>query len=250
MKDVMSKAATKIQAQIRMLLIYQQYSEIIKYEREFSSIKWNGRASVVEIVGNFTSPQWKLRLKLDYCRLRGIFVKYMANMDDSKEYYYSFIIGGTANYKKHKLTLNKKPLLTPPPTLFKKQRKVNNSFSVAGRGGAEALESRMVEDEKESWNNKGRLRLDKDCAMLKKISVLNEGFADKRLSKEIMELDSKTNDIVSNKEVRANGEGSNWAEDDTPITNEDNDAFDNKLNHSTVGINFELARDIVYEDYY
>lgn len=242
-KSVVNKAAARIQAQIRMLLVYQQYAEIVKYEREFSSIKWNGRASVVEIVGNFTSPQWKQRLKLDYCRLRGTFVKYLANIDSSKEYRYSLIIDGTASYKKHKLTPTKKPFL-------KKLRETNNGFSVARGSGAEVSESRMAEDEKEDWKSKGKLRLDKDCATFKKTSPLNEDFADMRLTREIMELNSTVKDIVSNKETRAGGEGSNWAEDDTPLTNEDNDALDAELNHSTVGINFELARDIVYENYY
>jgi len=34
----------------------------------------------VYILGSFTSPPWEKKVDLDYCPLRGIFVKYMNNL--------------------------------------------------------------------------------------------------------------------------------------------------------------------------
>lgn len=35
---------------------------------------------MVQVVGSFTSPAWKCPLRLEYCRLRKIYVKYLKNL--------------------------------------------------------------------------------------------------------------------------------------------------------------------------
>ena len=244
---VMNKAAIKIQSYIRMYLIRKQYSLLIQYERLYTSIKWSGEESLVEVVGSFTNPPWKLKLKLDYCAFRRIFIKYLANLDLKKEHYYFFIINGATNYKKYKLNSknNDIPLIA--------NKKINNSIDNPLNSNRKELSSlkespkKIIEDKKEIWTRIQLFpNLSKDYEIPNKViykSSINEDFLSLQSDKGIIG--------VFNKDARAgNNEGSNWLEDNTSITNEDNDITDNKANHSTVGINFDLARDIIYENYY
>lgn len=69
------------------------YKNIIFYESAYISLKWTKPASNVEIIGDMTDPPWIARLKMDYCKLRHIFVKYFARLK-SGTYYYNYIVDG------------------------------------------------------------------------------------------------------------------------------------------------------------
>jgi len=90
----MDEAAKKIQSLQRMWKTRKLYLKIVGFEHTFSVIKYIKPAKSVEIVGTFTKPIWKVKLKLDYCKLRNIFVKYLANLGAGNNYQYMLIIDG------------------------------------------------------------------------------------------------------------------------------------------------------------
>jgi hypothetical protein len=47
----------------------------------------------VQVLGSFTNPPWGRRIDLDYCPLRGIFVKYMSNLTEGS-HLIKFIVDG------------------------------------------------------------------------------------------------------------------------------------------------------------
>ena len=106
----MLKAAIKIKSYYKMVLIYRKFMNIKKLEKLYPSIKWNGNADIVEVIGSFTEPPWEVKTKLDYCKLRGIFIKYLMIAKFEDEYEYSFVINGITGYKIHKVFIkhNKK----------------------------------------------------------------------------------------------------------------------------------------------
>ena len=75
-----NEAGRKIQRRFRMKIEREQYKQIIKMERSYNYIKWPLEGKEVEIVTNFTNPRWKKELKLWFCPLRKIFVKYLKNL--------------------------------------------------------------------------------------------------------------------------------------------------------------------------
>jgi Glycogen recognition site of AMP-activated protein kinase len=58
--------------------------------------------SNVEVVGNFTNPPWSKRVELDFCPLRGIFVKYINNLTEGT-YLIKFIVNGEYRCDDHLL---------------------------------------------------------------------------------------------------------------------------------------------------
>ena len=47
----------------------------------------------MEVIGSFTNPPWGKRVELDFCPLRGIYVKYINNLTEGT-YLIKFIING------------------------------------------------------------------------------------------------------------------------------------------------------------
>lgn len=99
MWEDMIKATIKIQAFGRMVGIRTKYIKVLFYESIYNSIKWNGCDESVQVVGTFTQPEWRIKLELDYCSFRKIFVKYLDSLEVNKIYEYSFIIDGKLNAK-------------------------------------------------------------------------------------------------------------------------------------------------------
>jgi len=59
------------------------YSRILDLERQYISLKWVGEVErSAFVIGTFTTPQWKERVKLEMCPLRGIYVKYFASIEE------------------------------------------------------------------------------------------------------------------------------------------------------------------------
>jgi hypothetical protein len=72
---------------------------VVELERNYISLKWVPSQSSlasqnnVEVIGNFTTPPWSKRVELDFCPLRGIFVKYINNISEGT-YLIKFIVNG------------------------------------------------------------------------------------------------------------------------------------------------------------
>jgi hypothetical protein len=45
------------------------------------------------VIGSFTNPPWEKKVDLDFCPLRGIFVKYMSNLTEGT-YLIKYIVDG------------------------------------------------------------------------------------------------------------------------------------------------------------
>eukprot|EP00826_Nyctotherus_ovalis_P018330 TRINITY_DN15475_c0_g2_i1.p1 TRINITY_DN15475_c0_g2~~TRINITY_DN15475_c0_g2_i1.p1 ORF type:complete len:390 (+),score=27.70 TRINITY_DN15475_c0_g2_i1:371-1540(+) len=69
------------------------YKEVKFYERNFISIKWTGEGKEAMLIGDMTSPPWIERIKMDYCALRRIHIKYFLQLDNGT-YYYNHIVDG------------------------------------------------------------------------------------------------------------------------------------------------------------
>ncbi len=85
----------KIQAWHKMRHVRKRYIQLLQYEKAYTSVKWTHETGKeVSLVGDFTAPAWKVVLRMEYCSLRRIFVKYLANLKEGEEYCYSFIVDG------------------------------------------------------------------------------------------------------------------------------------------------------------
>ncbi len=73
-----------------------RYRRIIKFERKFHSLKWSHlqkEGHSVVVIGSFTSPPWEKELKLDFCKIRKIYVKYLKNLPHGR-FEFKFIVDG------------------------------------------------------------------------------------------------------------------------------------------------------------
>lgn len=93
MRRLLIDAVTKIENACITFNTRRLYKNIIFYESAYVSLKWTKPAKNVEIIGDMTDPPWIARLKMDYCKLRHIFVKYFARLK-SGIYYYNYIVDG------------------------------------------------------------------------------------------------------------------------------------------------------------
>ena len=91
-----------IQKHYKRYLTHHLYVKVLDLERNYISIKWTnnkhakgpaGGPRAVQIIGSFTNPPWEKKVDLDYCPLRGIFVKYMSNLSEGT-YLVKYIIDG------------------------------------------------------------------------------------------------------------------------------------------------------------
>ena len=57
-----------------------------------------GHGSTIEVIGDMTDPPWKVKVKMNYCKLREIFVKYLPKLENGT-YNYSYIVDGVALIK-------------------------------------------------------------------------------------------------------------------------------------------------------
>ena len=93
MQLLMERAADKIKYGYIGYKVKKQYKEMRSYERDYVSVKWIGPGKTIELIGNMTNPPWTLSLKMDYCTLRGIHVKYFSKLKEGT-YYYNYIVDG------------------------------------------------------------------------------------------------------------------------------------------------------------
>jgi hypothetical protein len=73
------------------------FKKVLEFERNFISISWEPiegkEVKDVYVIGSFTNPPWEKKVELDYCPLRGIFVKYMSNLNEGT-YLIKFVVDG------------------------------------------------------------------------------------------------------------------------------------------------------------
>jgi len=93
LRTLLIDAVTKIENACVTFNIRRLYKNIIFYESAYVSLKWTKPSINVEIIGDMTDPPWIARLKMDYCKLRHIFVKYFSRLK-SGIYYYNYIVDG------------------------------------------------------------------------------------------------------------------------------------------------------------
>lgn len=77
---IRSQAAIKLQRNIRRIITQRMTQNIFMYEKNFHSLKWKYNAGEVFVIANFTKPAWQKEIRLDFCPLREIFVKYFRNI--------------------------------------------------------------------------------------------------------------------------------------------------------------------------
>lgn len=58
----------------------------------------------MEVIGSFTNPPWKRKVGLDFCPLRGIYVKYINNLSEGT-YLIKFIVNGEFKCDDHLLPI-------------------------------------------------------------------------------------------------------------------------------------------------
>ena len=81
----------------------------------------------MEIIGNFTSPPWGKRVELDFCPLRGIYVKYINNIQEGT-YLIKFIVNGEFRCDDHLL-----------PTATDESGNINNVLEIGYDSGTDRL---------------------------------------------------------------------------------------------------------------
>jgi hypothetical protein len=86
------------------------YEKVRELERNYISLKWvpsnssQASHSNVEVIGSFTNPPWSKRVGLDFCPLRGIYVKYINNLSEGT-YLIKFIVNGEFKCDDHLLPI-------------------------------------------------------------------------------------------------------------------------------------------------
>ena len=89
----MTEAANKVKRRYIGYRIRKLYRQISYYENSYTSIKWTGPGANAQIIGDMTNPPWAVKIKMDYCQLRHIYVKYFSDLNKGI-YYYNFIVDG------------------------------------------------------------------------------------------------------------------------------------------------------------
>ena len=122
--DRRENAAVVIQKNYKRYVTQHLYERVLELERKYISLKWlPSDTSIisqhgVEIIGNFTSPPWGKRVGLDFCPLRGIYVKYINNIQEGT-YLIKFIVNGEFRCDEHLL-----------PTMTDESGNVNNILEI------------------------------------------------------------------------------------------------------------------------
>lgn len=117
-------AAVILQKNYKRYITQQLYEKVIELERNFIALKWlpsdssTASMSNVEVVGNFTNPPWAKKVELDFCPLRGIFVKYIKNLSEGV-YFIKFIVNGEYRCDDHLL-----------PTITDSSGHINNVLEI------------------------------------------------------------------------------------------------------------------------
>lgn len=94
MLTLIKKAANTIKYGYIGYKVRKLYKEVKRYEKNYASVKWAGPGKCIELIGSMTKPPWTIRLKMDYCNLRHIHVKYFSKLKEGI-YYYNYIVDGT-----------------------------------------------------------------------------------------------------------------------------------------------------------
>ena len=88
--------AIYIQKNFKRFITMKRYKEVLSYEKTLPSIKWSSSISNVKeiyIVGSMN--KWNQKIKMTYCRLRRIYVKYIDGLKRGKDYEIKFIVDGS-----------------------------------------------------------------------------------------------------------------------------------------------------------
>ncbi len=94
-KGLVNAAATMIEKNVKRYFIQAKFKRIMVKERSYPSIKWIYSGKTVYVIGEMTRPHWVTKLKLKWCPVRGIYVKYFkAPLDPSKVYKYLYVVDG------------------------------------------------------------------------------------------------------------------------------------------------------------
>lgn len=117
-------AAVIIQKHYKRYVTQHLFERVLDLERNYISLKWlPDDATItsqqnVEVIGNFTSPPWVKRVGLDFCPLRGIYVKYVNNIQEGT-YLIKFIVNGEFKCDDHLL-----------PTVTDESGNINNILEI------------------------------------------------------------------------------------------------------------------------
>eukprot|EP00826_Nyctotherus_ovalis_P061095 TRINITY_DN8658_c0_g1_i19.p1 TRINITY_DN8658_c0_g1~~TRINITY_DN8658_c0_g1_i19.p1 ORF type:complete len:282 (-),score=48.03 TRINITY_DN8658_c0_g1_i19:153-998(-) len=90
---LMEEAANRVKYSYIGYKTRKLYRQVRSHEKNYTSIKWTGPGSNVQLIGNMTNPPWTVRLQMDYCCLRRIHVKYFARLKQGV-YYYNYVVDG------------------------------------------------------------------------------------------------------------------------------------------------------------
>ena len=150
------------------------YQKVLELERNYISLKWVPSQSSfvshhnVEVIGTFTSPPWCKRVELEFCPLRGIFVKYISNISEGT-YLLKYIVNG--EFKCNEVHL---PIATDPCGY------VNNVLEIGYADSSESeddfSQQSLINDFSAADSEPGVLRLSKhNLKMLDNMTKRNTG---------------------------------------------------------------------------
>ncbi len=89
------KSVIMIQKHMKRHLVQKRYKKILAKEKAYSNVKWRYSGKKVYVIGELCKPHWVHKIKLKWCPLRGIYVKYFKMpLDPMKQYRYLFVVDG------------------------------------------------------------------------------------------------------------------------------------------------------------
>jgi len=89
----MINASTKIKSIWIGYYTRKLHKTIKFYEQNYMSVKWTKENKEVMVIGDMSNPPWISKIKMDYCMLRHIHVKYFSKLYNGI-YYYNYIVDG------------------------------------------------------------------------------------------------------------------------------------------------------------
>lgn len=82
-----------MQALFKGKKIRRMYKQIMYCEKTYHSVKWTEGGNDIALIGSLTDPPWISKLRMDYCPLRKIYVKYFSKLNKGI-YYFNYLING------------------------------------------------------------------------------------------------------------------------------------------------------------
>ncbi len=92
---LVEEAVARIQKVVKGRLTRARFRRILQKERDYPSVRWKFAGKTVYVIGEMTRPHWVRKIKLKWCPLRGIYVKYFKTpLDPSRLCRYLFVVDG------------------------------------------------------------------------------------------------------------------------------------------------------------